>query len=77
MIYCGLQILIWHFKLIIRQSNISLKWLGAYVFCFDDSKFLFGLEDLSTLFSPAEEKNIFREKDRRPQHFCLSSLTIA
>lgn len=44
MIYCGLQILIRHIKLMIRQSNISLKWLGAYVFSFYDSKFLFGLE---------------------------------
>lgn len=62
MIYCGLQILIWHFKLMIRQSNISLKWLVAYVFSFD-YKFLFGLEDFSTLIFPKwRKKNIFKRK---------------
>lgn len=37
----------------IRQSNISLKWLGAYVFSFYDSKFFFGLEDFLALFFPS------------------------
>lgn len=64
MIYCGLWILMWHFKLMISQSNTSLKWLRAYVFCFNDSKFLFGLEYFSTLIFPSyrERKDIFNRK---------------
>lgn len=77
MIYSGLQILIWHFKLMIRQSNISLKWLGAYVSSFYDSKFLFGLEDFLELIFPSwtEKKKEKRVKDSNISACLLKLLT--
>lgn len=63
----------------IRQSNISQNWLGAHVFCFDDSKFLFVLEDFCTLIFPSwRKKNIFKgEEGRRLHYFFMFPSTAA